>query len=333
MIILGIETSCDETAAAVAEDGNKILSAVVSSQLDIHRKYGGVVPEIASRAHLELIFPVIEEALEKSGKTLNDMDAVAATAGPGLAGALLVGLSAAKSLCFALSKPFIAVNHIEAHIYSAFIEDSPELPAVGLAVSGGHTDLMLINRPGDYRLLGRTRDDAAGEAFDKVAKMLELGYPGGPAVEKASREGSPEGVKFPRPYMPETWDFSFSGLKTAVLYHVESAGLKNIPGIAGAFQEAAVETLVYKTLKAAEEHSVKSIIVAGGVAGNTPLREGMQKAAAARGINLYIPPMKICTDNAAMVAALAGVKFLQGDFYPLSATADPGWTIGEKLKC
>ena len=333
MLTLGIETSCDETAAAIAEDGRKILSSVVSSQLDLHRKFGGVVPEIASRAHLELIFPVIEESLDSAGKSLESMDAIAATAGPGLAGALLVGLSAAKSLCFALEKPFIAVNHIEAHMYSAFMEYEPVLPAAGLAVSGGHTDLLLVNNVGDYRLLGRTRDDAAGEAFDKAAKMLGLGYPGGPAVQKAAEAGSPDEIDFPRPLLPGTWDFSFSGLKTALLYHIKKYGLENIPSIAASFQSAVVETLVSKTMKAAQECAVKSVIVSGGVAGNSLLRKRMNEEARARCLNLYIPSMAICTDNAAMVAGLGGVKLEAGITYPLSTTADPGWTIGEKIKC
>ena len=333
MLTLGIETSCDETAAAVAEDGRKTLSSVVSSQLDLHRKFGGVVPEIASRAHLELIFPVIEESLDSAGKSLESMDAIAATAGPGLAGALLVGLSAAKSLCFALEKPFIAVNHIEAHMYSAFMEYEPVLPAAGLAVSGGHTDLLLVNNVGDYRLLGRTRDDAAGEAFDKAAKMLGLGYPGGPAVQKAAEAGSPDEINFPRPLLPGTWDFSFSGLKTALLYHIKKYGLENIPSIAASFQSAVVETLVSKTMKAAQECAVKSVIVSGGVAGNALLRKRMSEEASARCLNLYIPSMAICTDNAAMVAGLGGVKLEAGITYPLSTTADPGWTIGEKIKC
>jgi N6-L-threonylcarbamoyladenine synthase len=333
MLTLGIETSCDETAAAIAENGRKILSSVVSSQLDLHRKFGGVVPEIASRAHLELIFPVIEECLDSAGKTLEDIDAVAATAGPGLAGALLVGLSAAKSLCFAMNKPFIAVNHIEAHIYSAFMEYDVRLPAVGLAVSGGHTDLMLVENVGAYRLLGRTRDDAAGEAFDKAAKMLGLGYPGGPAVEKAAESGDPHYVHFPRPLMPGTWDFSFSGLKTALLYHIRDCGAENINGIAASFQAAAVVPLVYKTFKAAEQYSVNSIIIAGGVAGNSLLRKLMKDKADAKGFNLYIPSMKMCTDNAAMVAGLGGVKLKEGEAFPLSTTADPGWTIGEQIRC
>ncbi len=333
MLILGIETSCDETAAAAAEDGRKVLSSVISSQLDIHRKYSGVVPEVASRAHLELIFPVIKECLDSAGKTLEEIDAAAATAGPGLAGALLVGLSAAKALCFALEKPFIAVNHIEAHIYSAFMEYEPELPAAALAVSGGHTDLMLVSRVGEYRLLGRTRDDAAGEAFDKAAKMLGLGFPGGPAVQKAAESGDPEAVSFSRPLMPGTWDFSFSGLKTALLYHIKKHGANDVPSIAASFQSAVVETLVSKTMLAAEEYSVKSVIVSGGVAGNAPLRKLMREEAAARGLKLYIPSMQMCTDNAAMIAGLGGVKLKEGSGYPLSAAADPGWTIGEKINC
>lgn len=333
MLILGIETSCDETAAAAVEDGRKILSSTVSSQLDIHRKYSGVVPEIASRAHLELIFPVITECLESAGKSLEEIDGVAATAGPGLAGALLVGLSAAKSLCFSLDKPFIAVNHIEAHIYSAFMEYEPELPAAALAVSGGHTDLMLVNRVGEYKLLGRTRDDAAGEAFDKAAKMLGLGFPGGPAVQKAAEAGDPEAVGFSRPLMPGTWDFSFSGLKTALLYHIREHGTDDAHSIAASFQSAAVETLVLKTMKAAEEYSVRSVIVSGGVAGNALLRKLMGEEASARGLQLYIPPMRMCTDNAAMIAGLGAVKLADEGASPLSATADPGWTIGEKIKC
>jgi len=333
VLILGIETSCDETAAAAVEDGKKILSSIVSSQLDLHQRFGGVVPEIASRAHLELICPVIEECLQRAGITLDDIDAVAATAGPGLIGALLIGLASAKSICFAAGKPFIAINHVEAHVYSAFMEHNPVLPAICSVVSGGHTDLIYIEGIGAYTLLGRTRDDAAGEAFDKVSKMLGLGYPGGPAIQEAASRGNPSKAPLPRPYMPESWDFSFSGLKTAALYRIRDKGTGNIPDIAASFQKAVAETIVYKIMKACEEKNVNSVLLAGGVASNKELRKLLERQASAKGIIFQAPSPPLCTDNAAMVAGLGAVKLANGETSSLAVTADPGWVIGEEPGC
>ncbi|WP_027718657.1 tRNA (adenosine(37)-N6)-threonylcarbamoyltransferase complex transferase subunit TsaD [Desulfovirgula thermocuniculi] len=326
--ILGIETSCDETAAAVVEDGVKILSSVVSSQVDVHRKFGGVVPEVASRRHLELINPVIKEALEQAGVGFGDLQAVAVTQGPGLVGALLVGLAAAKALAFALGVPLLAVNHLEGHIYANFlVHRDLSFPLVCLVVSGGHTDLVLVRRHGDYRLLGRTRDDAAGEAFDKVARVLELGYPGGPALERLAREGNEEAVNFPRASV-EGLDFSFSGLKTAVIQHLhrcQRAGEEVARAdVAASFQKAVVDVLVEKTLEAARRTGCRDIILAGGVAANGRLRAAMQEGARREGRRVLYPPAELCTDNAAMIACAAYYRYLRGEEAPLTLNALPG---------
>jgi len=315
MTILGIETSCDETSAAVVDDGRRVRSNVVSSQVDLHAKYGGVVPEIAARAHIQRIDAIIEEALARAGTGYESIEAVAVTIGPGLVGSLIVGVTAAKTLALALDVPLLAVDHIEAHCTSAALAvEEPPWPAVALVVSGGHTSLYLVRGPLDIRLLGQTVDDAAGEAFDKVAAILELGYPGGPAIDRAACEGDPRAVDFPRPWIDRPHDdFSFSGLKTAVLYHVYGTGRKygsvahlsqqQVADVAASFQAALVETLVRKTVRAAKREGVECIVVGGGVAANSALRADMQRVCADAGLRLILTPTEYCTDNAAMIAA------------------------------
>jgi N6-L-threonylcarbamoyladenine synthase len=309
MLILGIETSCDETAAAVVEDGRKIISNVVSSQIDIHAKFGGIVPELASRAHIENIMPVVDEALRESGKKLSELDGIAVTAGPGLIGALLVGVSAAKALAFSSGLPLVGVNHIEGHLSAIFLEAQDiEFPFVLLVVSGGHTHLYLVRGYCMYEKLGQTKDDAAGEAYDKVAKLLGLGYPGGPVVDRLAKEGDPAAVKLPRAFMgADSLDFSFSGIKTAVLNHVRSDkdGLTDarIKDICASFQAAVVDVLVGKTIQAALKNGARGIVIAGGVAANRELRARLKAAGDENGIRVFLPSPGLCTDNAAMVAA------------------------------
>jgi N6-L-threonylcarbamoyladenine synthase len=316
-IILGIETSCDETAASVVVDGRTISSSIVSSQIDLHAKFGGVVPEIAGRAHVQLMVPVVQEALEqagfdRAGRHANGtkIDAVAATVGPGLIGSLLVGVSAAKSLAMAWKVPFLGVNHLEAHLLSPFLEhgDAVRLPLVTLLVSGGHTLIVLMTTPTEYRVLGSTIDDAAGEAYDKVARFLGLPYPGGPVIDQiaASGEGRTEAVvKFPRGLWKEGYDFSFSGVKTAVLKEVKKRPELSNADVAVAFQESVVDVLLEKTMRAAKDHGAASVALGGGVAANSALRAGMEAAGAAGGLQVFLPPRVMCTDNAAMVAAAA----------------------------
>jgi N6-L-threonylcarbamoyladenine synthase len=311
-LVLGIETSCDETAAAVVANGAAILSSVVSSQIDLHARFGGVVPEIASRAHVELLTPVVAEALIEAGVT-SGVEAVAATVGPGLAGALLVGVSAAKALALVWDVPFIGVNHMEAHLYAALLEE-PDLkpPLVALLVSGGHTMLVEMQDHGRYRLLGSTVDDAAGEAFDKVARFLGLGYPGGPAIQEAAASGNPEAIRFPRAMIDDGYQFSFSGLKTAVINHVRKHPEVTTPDVAASFQAAVVDVLVTKAVRAAEECGAEALCLGGGVAANGPLRERTAAECARRGLRAVLPSRAMCTDNAAMVAA-AGWWQLQAD--------------------
>jgi len=322
--VLGIETSCDETAAAVVVNGHHVLSSVVSSQIDLHARYGGVVPEIASRAHVELLTPVIARSLIEAGIQDDHVDAVAATVGPGLIGALLVGVSAAKTLALVWDVPFVAVNHLEAHLYAALLEDPEiELPVVVLLVSGGHTLLVLMTGHGKYRVLGSTIDDAAGEAFDKVARYLGLGYPGGPAIDAISMEGDPQSMQFPRAMLNEGYDFSFSGLKTSVVNHVRRNPEVPTADVAAAFQEAVVDVLVTKARRAARDHGAKGLCLAGGVAANSLLRERLLDACVADGLRAFLPSRAMCTDNAAMVAA-AGWYRLQSDGpSPLDTGADP----------
>jgi N6-L-threonylcarbamoyladenine synthase len=312
--ILGIDTSCDDTSVAVVADGTTILSNVVASQVDVHHRYGGVVPELACRKHLEAIGPVYQSALAEAGLTLADLDAMAVTRGPGLIGALLVGLSFAKSLAYASGIPLIPVNHLEGHICSAFLE-TPELacPFVCLVVSGGHTDLYYCQAPTAYRRLGQTRDDAAGEAFDKVSKLLGLGYPGGPLIDRLARDGDPQAIRFPRAYLErDSLDFSFSGIKTAVLHYVRKHAPQQVTDVAASFQQAVVDVLVAKTLAAARQCATQRIVVTGGVAANSQLRREMHTACAEAGLQLVIPHPRLCTDNGAMIAAAAHWRLHQG---------------------
>jgi N6-L-threonylcarbamoyladenine synthase len=329
--ILGIETSCDETAAAVVVDGHEVLSSVVSSQVDLHARFGGVVPEIASRAHVELLTPVIARALIEAGIDDDHVDAVAATVGPGLIGALLVGVSAAKTLALVWDVPFVAVNHLEAHLYAALLEDPElELPVVVLLVSGGHTLLVLMEGHGQYRVLGSTIDDAAGEAFDKVARYLGLGYPGGPAIDTIAMQGDPNAIAFPRAIMDEGYDFSFSGLKTSVVNHVRKHPEVATEDVAASFQEAVVDVLVTKARRAARDHGAKGLCLAGGVAANSQLRERLLDACVADGLRAFLPSRSMCTDNAAMVAA-AGWYRLQSDGpSPLDTGASPNLRLASR---
>ena len=324
-LILGIETSCDETAAAVVEDGGRILSSVVASQVEVHAPYGGIVPELASRRHLEVILPVLTCALQDAGVGLADLTAVAVTAGPGLVGSLLVGVSAAKALAYCRRLPLVAVNHLEGHIAAARLE-WPQIvhPFVALVVSGGHTHLYHDPAECQYRLLGRTRDDAAGEAVDKVAKLLNLGYPGGPLIEREAARGNPRAIPFPRAVCSDgSLDFSFSGLKTAVVHHLkgygptgragEALGDAEVRDICASFQEAAVDMLVERLMRAAQEVGVGRLVVAGGVACNEALRRALKAEAEAEGFELYLPAPALCTDNAAMIAAAGAVRYRRGE--------------------
>lgn len=316
MNVLAIESSCDETAAAVVVDGRTALSSVVASQVDLHARYGGVVPEVASRQHLRNIGPVIREALEAANLTLDDIDAVAGTRGPGLAGSLLVGYNAAKAIAYARDLPFLGVNHLEGHIYANWLVEGPEpqFPALCLVVSGGHTDLVFMRGHGQYERLGGTRDDAAGEAFDKVGRLLGLPFPGGPHVARAAEQGGPSDLKLPRAWMPGTFDFSFSGLKTAVLHTVRD-GKYDTATIAWEFQEAVVDVLAGKTSRLARELGAAEVLVAGGVASNTRLREELVRRCP---VPVRIPPPKYCTDNAAMIGAAAGFRLALGERSPLT---------------
>ena len=312
-VVLGIETSCDETAAAVVMGGLDVVSSVVSTQVELHERYGGVVPEIASRAHLDTLNPVVAQAIVEAGIDESRIDAIACTVGPGLIGALLVGVSAAKAFALAWDVPFIGVNHHEAHLYSAFLEDpSLEFPCVVLLVSGGHTMLIEMRGHGDYHLLGQTIDDAAGEAFDKVARFLGLGYPGGPAIDREAERGDPAAIAFPRAMFHEGLDFSFSGLKTAVVNHVRKHPDVSSADVAASFQAAVVDVLVAKARRAAQQVGAKGLVLGGGVAANSLLRERFLDACVADGIHGFLPSRSMCTDNAAMIAA-AGWYRLRSD--------------------
>ncbi|MGI6150139.1 MAG: tRNA (adenosine(37)-N6)-threonylcarbamoyltransferase complex transferase subunit TsaD [Firmicutes bacterium] len=334
-LTLGIETSCDETAAAVVQDGTKILSNVVLSQIDIHRKYGGVVPEIASRKHIEAMFPVIHEALEEARVSLADIEVIAVTYGPGLVGSLLVGIAAAKSLAYALGKPLVGVNHIEGHIYANFLErEDLTPPFVCLTVSGGHTDLLLIPELGSYEILGRTRDDAAGEAFDKIARVLGLPYPGGPQIEQVARGGNREAYEFPRGLSEEgNFDFSFSGLKTAALNRLNQAQQKgeeiNLADFAASFQWAIVDVLTTKLLAAARKHAVRKIVLSGGVAANSAFRTHVQECATQAGLEVWYPPACLCTDNAAMIASAGYFRHRAGRSSGWELNALPNLRLGD----
>jgi N6-L-threonylcarbamoyladenine synthase len=335
MIVLGVETSCDETAASVLSDGKVILSNVVYSQIALHRPYGGVVPELASRRHLDNIVPVVEEALTQAGLNLEDIEGIAATRGPGLVGALLVGLSFAKSLCAVNRVPLIGVNHIEGHICSIFLEKEVPFPFLSLTVSGGHTTLFLVKEIGTYEVLGQTRDDAAGEAFDKVAKLLNLGYPGGGIIESLAEKGEPN-IRFPRALpSADSLDFSFSGIKTAVVNYVKGfsatpANLKNlsVEDIAASFQEAVVDMLIKKVIQARKRYRTERLVLAGGVISNGYLRRRFQEMATAEGLDLYIPSSHLCTDNAVMIAWV-GAHYLEiGKQDSLDIDALSRWKVG-----
>jgi N6-L-threonylcarbamoyladenine synthase len=326
--ILAIETSCDETAAAVVEDGRRLLSSVVSSQTDIHKAFGGVVPEVASRAHVELLGPVVDEAMARAGTGPEDLGAVAATIGPGLIGSLLVGVSAAKAYAWAWQLPFVGVNHMEGHLHAAFLEDPAlSLPTVVLLVSGGHTLLICMQHDGDghveYRLLGQTIDDAAGEAFDKVARFLGLGYPGGPVIERLAQGGDPAAVAFPRGLVGGGYDFSFSGLKTSVVRYVRAHPDVPLEDVAASFQEAVVDVLASKARKAASAVAARAVCIGGGVAANGPLRERVKQFCADDGLTAFIPSRAMCTDNAAMIGATAWYLLRKDGPTPLDVPADP----------
>ena len=335
--ILAIETSCDETAAAVVENGREVRSNIISSQIDLHTLYGGVVPEIASRKHIEKTNQVAEEALRVAKKKLSDMDAIAVTYGPGLVGALLVGVSAAKAISFASGIPLIGVHHIEGHISANYIENKElEPPFVCLVVSGGHSHLVVVRDYGAYEILGRTRDDAAGEAFDKVARAIGLGYPGGPKIDKVSRQGNPQAISFPRAKVGDAvYDFSFSGLKSAVLNYLNSCEMKGIPvcqaDVAASFQKAVVDVLVEHSMMAVEESGIKKFAIAGGVASNTALREALADACLEKGIAFYHPSPILCTDNAAMIGAAAYYEYKKGVRHGYDLNAVPNLKLGESI--
>jgi len=329
-LCLGIETSCDETAAAVVKDGRTILSSVVASSAELHKVYGGVVPEIASRRHIELILPVVDQALDEAGVSLDDVSLIAATQGPGLVGSLLVGLMFAKGLALAKHIPFIGVNHIEGHIYANFLAHGDlEPPAVCLTVSGGHTELLYIEEFGAYRRLGRTRDDAAGECLDKVGRMLGLPYPAGPEIDRLALEGDPRAYPLPRGLAGEqSFDFSFSGLKTAALQEINRARQRgeevSLADFAASLMAAVVDMLVDRTIQAALETGVRRVLLSGGVAASRVLRRRMEEACSRHGFSLYVPPISLCTDNAAMIASAGYFRSLKGERSPLSLNAAPG---------
>ncbi|MFP4698343.1 MAG: tRNA (adenosine(37)-N6)-threonylcarbamoyltransferase complex transferase subunit TsaD [Eubacteriales bacterium] len=334
--ILAIETSCDETSAAIVKNGRYVISNIISSQIDLHKIYGGVVPEIASRKHIEKINPVIEQALEESKMTLQEIDAIAVTFGPGLVGALLVGVAEGKALAYALNKPLIGVHHIEGHIAANYIEHHRLKPSfICLVVSGGHTHLVLVKGYGEFEILGKTRDDAAGEAFDKVARAIGLGYPGGPKIDKTAKKGCSTAIDFPRSYLEQdSFDFSFSGLKSAVLNYLNLCKMKNVEinkeDVSASFQTAVVDVLVEKAIKAAHQHNLNEIALAGGVAANSELRVRMQETCNKEKIKLYYPSLVYCTDNAAMIGAAAYFDYIKGIRHSLDLNAVPNLKLGEK---
>ena len=336
VLILAVETSCDETAAAVVRNGREVLSNVIYSQIDLHTLYGGVVPEIASRKHIEKINPVIRKALSDADVSLPDITAVAVTYGPGLVGALLVGVSAAKAIAFAADKPLVGVHHIEGHICANYIENKElEPPFLCLVVSGGHSHLVMVKDYGVYEILGRTRDDAAGEAFDKVARAIGLGYPGGPKIDRVSREGNPDAIHFPRAKVDDNvYDFSFSGLKSAVLNYLNGCQMKgleiNQADVAASFQKSVVDVLVEHSMRAVEQYGAKRFAIAGGVASNSHLREALQEACGKRKIPFYRPSPVFCTDNAAMIGAAAYYEYRKGIRHGWDLNAVPGLKLGER---
>lgn len=335
--ILAIESSCDETAASVVKNGREVLSNIISSQIDLHTLYGGVVPEIASRKHIEKINQVIEQALAEAGMTLKEVDAIAVTYGPGLVGALLVGVSAAKALAFAAQKPLIGVHHIEGHISANFIENKElEPPFVCLVVSGGHSHLVVVKDYGEYEIIGRTRDDAAGEAFDKVARAIGLGYPGGPKIDKLSKEGNPDAIHFPRAKVEDNaYDFSFSGLKSAVLNYLNSCQMKgetvNRADVAASFQKAVIDVLVEHGIHAVQQYGLNKFAIAGGVASNSSLRAAFEKECTKRNIAFYHPSPIFCTDNAAMIGVAGYYEYLKGVRHGYDLNAVPNLRLGERI--
>lgn len=336
VLILAIESSCDETAAAVVKNGRMVLSNVITSQIETHTVYGGVVPEIASREHIKAIDYVIQRALAEADMTLEDMTAIGVTYGPGLVGALLVGVAEAKALAYGSGKPLVGVHHIEGHVSANFIEN-PDLepPFICLIVSGGHTHLVVVKDYGEFEILGRTRDDAAGEAFDKVARAVGLGYPGGPKVDKAAREGNPHAMEFPRGKVEGSpYDFSFSGLKSAVLNHINHARMMgeeiNVPDLAASFQNSVVDSLVSRAILAAQEYGFKKLAIAGGVASNSALRAAMKEACAEHGIHFYYPSPVYCTDNAAMIGAAAYYEYIKGNLAGWDLNAIPNLKLGQR---
>ena len=334
--ILAIESSCDETAAAVVKNGREVLSNIISSQIALHTQYGGVVPEIASRKHMERINQVIREALAEAGKKLSDMDAVGVTYGPGLVGALLVGVAGAKAIAYAAGLPLVGVHHIEGHVSANYIENkSWEPPFLCLIVSGGHTHLVLVKDYGEYEIIGRTHDDAAGESFDKVARAIGLGYPGGPKIDRLAKEGNPKAIAFPRAHIEgAAYDFSFSGVKSAVLNYLNSCAMKqeevNRADVAASFQEAVVEVLVSRTVDAAKQYHMKRVAMAGGVAANSGLRAAMRRACEKAGLELMYPSPIYCTDNAAMIGAAAYYEYRKGVRHGLDLNAVPNLMIGQR---
>jgi N6-L-threonylcarbamoyladenine synthase len=330
VLVLGIETSCDETGVALVSDGRLVRSNVLADQQTLHARYGGVVPEVASRAHVDLLHPAVEQACALGGARLSDVDAVAVTVGPGLAGSLLVGVAAAKAYALALDKPLVGVNHLVAHVYANVLDhgDLP-LPAVVFVVSGGHTSLLAMDEQGEFRGLGQTIDDAAGEAYDKVARVLGLGYPGGPVIDRLAREGDPAAVRFPRALLEDgTDDFSFSGLKTAVLRHVREAGPEaNVADVAASFQEAVVDVQISKVIGVAKREGLDTILLGGGVAANSRLRDRLAAEADSLGVRLLVPSPALCTDNGAMVACAGSFALERGERTPLDVGADPNLHI------
>ena len=337
VLILAIESSCDETAAAVVKNGREVLSNVINTQIAIHTEYGGVVPEIASRKHIENINPVIRKALEDAGVTLDDIDAIGVTYGPGLVGALLVGVAEAKAIAFAKNKPLVGVHHIEGHISANYVENKElEPPFVALVVSGGHTHLVKVNDYGEYEIVGRTRDDAAGEAFDKVARAIGLGYPGGPKIDKLAKEGNPDAIEFPRAHVDDApYDFSFSGIKSAVLNYINSANMQgkeiNRADVAASFQKAVVDALVSRAVRLAKECGMDKLAIAGGVASNSALREAMEEACTKNNIRFYSPSPILCTDNAAMIGAAAYYEYIKGVRHGYDLNAIPNLKLGERI--
>ena len=337
VLILAIESSCDETAAAVVKNGREVLSNVINTQIAIHTEYGGVVLEIASRKHIENINPVIKKALTDAGVTLDDIDAIGVTYGPGLVGALLVGVAEAKAIAFAKNKPLVGVHHIEGHISANYVENKElEPPFVALVVSGGHTHLVKVNDYGEYEIIGRTRDDAAGEAFDKVARAIGLGYPGGPKIDKLAKEGNPEAIEFPRAHVDDApYDFSFSGIKSAVLNYINSANMQgkeiNRADVAASFQKAVVDALVSRAVKLAKECGMDKLAIAGGVASNSALRAAVQEECAKNNIRFYSPSPVLCTDNAAMIGAAAYYEYIKGVRHGYDLNAVPNLKLGERI--